>query len=317
MKRKHQFKPVTEFKALDANETIFFAKELEYLKARTYDILYPELMARRLFPLDSSADTGAKTITYQTWDHVGMAKLIHNYAEDLPNIELNATESTRLIYSSGVAFGYSLQDIRSAAYAGKPLEQRKANAARRQMLYLENQLAFNGDATTQIPPFINNSQTIKVTLSNGATGGSTTWATKTPDEIIKDINAMCSAIRTTTNGVETPNTLLLPEKQYTQIATTPRSTTSDATILGFVLSSNPFIREVIPVYNLSAAATNGTSDVAILYDRNPDKLTLEVPQDVEFLPVQEEGFMFNTPVHARTAGVIIYYPKSIAQADGI
>jgi len=308
MKRKAR-----QFINLDADEGIFFERELKYIKANSYDVLYPELLARRLFPVDSSADTGAATITYQSWDHIGMAKLIHMYSDDIPNIEITAKETTRKIYSEGVAFGYSLQEIRNARFAGKPLEQRKANAARRQVMYLENQLAFFGDASTDIPGFIGAPNINQVTIPVGA-GASTLWVNKTPDEIISDICAMVSSIRDVSNGVESPNTLLLPEAQYTLISCTPRSTTSDTTILSFVLASNAWISQIIPVYQLKGAGAGG-SDTMMLYDMSPDKLTLEIPQDIEFLPVQEKGFMFETPVHARTAGVIIYYPKSVAQGD--
>jgi hypothetical protein len=132
---------------------------------------------------------------------------------------------------------------------------------------------------------------------------------------------MTSAIRDTSNGVEAPNTLLLPESQYTLISTTPRSSTSDTTILEFVLSSNAWISEIVPVYNLKGAAPSSASydseDVAILYDRSAEKLWLETPQDVEFFPAQEKGLQFEVPAHMRTAGVIVAYPKSVAQLNGI
>ena len=305
-----------EFTNLDADLSMFFQRELEFIKAKTYDVQYPELLARQLFPVESSVDTGASTLVYQTYDHLGVAKIIKSYATDLPNVSATAKESIRKIYSAGVAYGYSVQDIRAARFAGKPLEQRLANAARRQYMYLENQLAFFGDATTDIPGFVNNANTISVTIKNNAAATSKLWINKTPDEIIEDVSDMVAAIRDTTNGVETPNTLLLPEAQYTLIATTPRSSVSDTTILRFLLASNPFITQIIPVYNLKGAGAS-TTDVMILYDRNPDKLTLEVPQDFEQFPVQEKGLMYEVPCHARTAGVVIYYPKSVAQGNGI
>jgi hypothetical protein len=321
--RKRQYRT---FVNLDADEGIFFETELEYMKARTYDVLYPELLARRLFPVDSSADPGAETISYSSWDHVGMAKLIHSYADDLPNVNVTAKKTTREVYSQAIAFGYSIQDIRAARFAGKPLDSRLAAAARRQMLQLENKLAFHGDDATlgypgvDIPGFINNANTNAVTIPQNGGATSTLWADKTPDEIIADVSLMTQTIRDVSNGVEAPNTLLLPEAQYTLIATTPRSSTSDTTILNFILSSNPWISEIIPTYELKGAAPAGAydgQDCMILYDRSADKLTLEIPQDVEFLPAQEKSLMFEVPVHSRTAGVIIYYPKSIAQGNGI
>lgn len=305
---------------LDESEGIFFERELLSIKARTYDVLYPELLARQLFPLDSTTDTGAQSVSYQSWDHAGMAKLIANYSDDLPNVEVNMKETIRKIYSEGIAFGYSIQDVRSARMAGKPLEQRKANAARRQLLQLENALAFDGDAATDIPDFINGANYNVVTPVDGG-GGTTDWLSKTADEIIADVSSMTASIRDGSNGVEAPNTLIIPETQYTHISTTPRSSTSDTTILDFLLKSNPFITTIMPCYNLKGkapvSAGYDSEDVGILYDRNPDKLWLETPQDVEMFAAQEKGLTFEIPSHMRTAGVIVAYPKSIARLYGI
>jgi len=314
------------FIALDEDEGIFFSKELEYVKARSYDRLYPELLARRLFPVDSSAHPGAATITYDSWDALGVAKIIHSYAQDLPASDVTAKQITRRIYSQGTSFHYSLQDIRAAQFAGKPLTQRQADSARRQMLQLENKIAFHGNDAAlgvpgiDIPGFINHPNVNAVTAPDGAST-TTNWSTKTSEEIIADICLMVETVRDVSNGVESPSILLLPESQYTLIACTPRTTTTETTILRWILESNPFISEIIPVYNLKgsipASVAYDSEDCAILYDRSPDKLTLEIPQDVEMLPVQEKALSFSVPVHSRNAGVLIYYPKSIAQLNGI
>ena len=305
---------------LDADEGIFFEKELEAVKAKSYDVQYPALKARSIFPLDSTTDSGASTVTYQSYDHIGMAKLCANYAMDLPNVEISAKETTRKVYGGAVAFSYSIQDIRAAAMAGKPLEARKAEAARRQLLQLENKLAFDGDSSTDIPSFITNANFNQITPVDGA-AGTTTWSTKTADEILADVQQMASTIRSVSKGVEMPDTLLLPESQYALIASTPRGSSSDTTILEFLLASNPWVQEVIPVYNLAGkapvSAAYDSEDVAILFNKSPEKLWLETPQDVELLSPQSKGLSFEVPGHIRTAGVIVAYPKSVATYYGI
>jgi len=307
-----------QYQNLDADTSLFLCSQLEYIKAKAMEIVYPELLARRLFPVDYSGDSSAQFIHVQSWDQVGMAKIINYYANDLPNVALvrSGPGESRRVYGIGVAFGYSIQDIRAARATGLGLEQRLANAARYAYLQKENELAMLGDTNLGIPGFVNNPNTTSVTLANNAAGTSKKWADKTADEIIKDIGDTIAAIRVASNGVETPNTLLLPEAQYTKIATTPRAATSDVTILEFVLQSNPFITAVIPVYQLKGAGAAAT-DVMIAYDRNPDKVSLVVTQDFEVLPAQEKAYMFEFPCHGRTAGVILWAPKSVAQANGI
>jgi len=313
-------KKVLNFVNMDANESIFFAEELEHVKSRSYDVQYPELLARKLFPVSNEVNSGAESMAYETYDHLGEAKLIHSYANDLPSVEVSGMKTTRQIYSTGISFGYSIQDIRNAKMAGKPLSQRKANACKRQMLVLENKIAWLGDAATNIPSFINNANITAVTIADGA-AGTTTWSTKTPAEIIADISNMTTSIVDSTNGVEIPDTLLLPISQYSLIADTPRASGTDTTILDFVLKSNAFLTQIIPVYELKAAApsaaTYDSTDCMIAYKRDPSKLTLEIPQDIEFMNPQEKALYYEVPVHARTAGVVIYYPKSIAQGNGI
>jgi len=310
-----------KYQNLDSDTQFYFERELEAVKAKSFDVVYPDLKARELFPLDSTTAPGAQTVSYQSFDMVGVAKLLSNYADDLPNVEVTGTETTRQIYGIGVAFMYSIQDIRASQMAGRPLEQRKANAAQRQLLRKENALAFNGDARTSIPPFINNPNFTATTPTDGAVGGLTTWESKSPDEILTDVTNMTIAIRDTTFGTEAPNTLILPEKQFALISTTARSSTSDTTILDFILASNAFVTSILPVYNLKGAApvnaAYDSEDCAILYDRNPDKLWLETPVSPEFFAAQERQLMFEVPGHMRTAGVICPYPKSVTQLNGI
>ena len=116
---------------LDADQTMFFQRELEHIKSRTYDIRYAELKARSLIPVSGEAGPGAESITYYQYDMVGVAKIIANYATDLPRADVRGKKFTSPVESLGASYGYSVQDIRAAAKAGKPLEQRKANAARR------------------------------------------------------------------------------------------------------------------------------------------------------------------------------------------
>jgi len=294
----------------DAGLSAFFENELRFVKARAYDVVYNELMARTLFPVSSEVDPGAESITYEQYDYVGVAKLIHAYASDLPSVEITGKQFVRKIWSEGISFNYSIQDVRAARYAGKDLNARKARAARRQMLALENKIAFHGDEEAGIPGFIMHPNILTADAAEA-------WTVSNQASILADLQAMVIAQRDATKGMESGNTLLLPDEQYTIMATTRLdSTATETTLLDYVLQKFPFIENVVSCYELKGAGEGG-EDCAILYRRDPEKLTLEVPQDVEFLDPQLDGFMYKVPVHARTAGVMIYCPLSIIRLDGI
>lgn len=301
---------------LDANENIFFQRQLEYIKSQTYDIKYPALKARELFPVSYEAGPAAKTITYRQFDQVGMAKIIANYSKDFNRVDITGKEFTANVRSLGDSYAYNFQEIRSAALTGMPLQQSRANAARRAILQLENQIALQGDADHNLSGFLTNPNITTTVVANDGDAGSTLWADKTPDQIIRDMNALVNGVVATTKGVETPNVLLLPIDQYTFISATPRSSTSDTTILQYFLNNNPFI-QVVDWLNELAGAGSGGADVMVCYDRNPDKLTLEIPSDFEQFPPQEQGLEFVINCHERIGGVNIYYPLSVAVGEGI
>ena len=310
---------------LDANETFFFARELEYIKSKSYDIEFPEMKAFKLIPISTEAGEGAQAITYAQFEEVGLARVIESYADDLPRADIRGKEYTTQVKSIGCSYGYSVQEIRSSIYVGRSLTQRQANAARRANDQKVNRLAWFGDPVYNILGLLNTPNIPVSLVPNDGSGASTLWVNKTPDLILRDLNLITNSIVALTKGVEMPNTVILPVAQYTLIASTPRSTTSDTTILEYFIQNNPFITTVDWVPELAGAGvpTNtgpggGTgTDVFIAYDKNPDKLTMEIPMPFTQYPPQERGLEFVVPCESRYGGIITYYPLSLSIGEGI
>ena len=129
----------------DASDaSVFFARELDYVKSQSYDVEYPEFTALKLFPVSSEINPGAETVTYYSYDKTGMAKIISNYATDLPRADVKGKPTTAIIKSLGDSYGYSIQEMRASAMAGKSLDARKAESARYQIDYLNSKIAWNG-----------------------------------------------------------------------------------------------------------------------------------------------------------------------------
>ena len=84
----------------DSNESMFLQRQLDYIKTQTYDIKYAELKARKLIPVSSEADPGAEKIFYRSYDQSGIAKIIANYADDLPRASLSQAKTGLIIMST-------------------------------------------------------------------------------------------------------------------------------------------------------------------------------------------------------------------------
>ena len=305
--------------------SVFFARELDHVKAKSYDVEYPELTALNTFPISSEADSGAETITYYTYDKTGLAKIIDNYSTDLPRADVTGKPSLAVIKSVGDSYGYSAQEMRASRLAGKSLDTRKAESARYQIDSIINKIAWRGDEESGLMGVLSAGQNIPLfTITAGADSSKTTWLEKTADEILMDVNGMQKQVAKVTKNVERPDTLCVPADVYMDISTRRIPDTS-TTVKAFLLEHAPYLKEIISTAELDAdsvdtnpyAKAAGGQGVAFLFKNDPMKLTLENPMPFYQYPLQVRNLETVIPCEARTAGVIVYYPLSALIAVGV
>lgn len=320
----------TRFDSAD-QASVFFARELDYVKAQSYDVEYPELTALSLFPQTSEADPGAETVTYYTYDRTGLAKIIDNYSTDLPRADVNGKPSYAQIKSIGASYGYSAQEMRASRLAGKSLDTRKAESARYQNDVLTNKIAWMGDADSGLLGVLSSAQNIPLyTIPVGGTSGKTKWTEKTADEILLDINGMAKQVARVTKNVERPDTLCVPADVYMDISTR-QVPGINATVMSFVLEHAPYIKEIVSTAELDVdspetnpyaegapgVAQNAGVGVAFLFKNDVNKLALEIPMPFYQYPLQVKGLETLIPCESRVAGMIVYYPLSCLIAVGV
>jgi hypothetical protein len=296
---------------LDAGETAVLARQLEYIYAQTYDVKYAELKARRFIPVDTSVDPGAEFYTYRQWDMFGMAEIIANYADDLPRVDVLAKEFPAPIKSLGASYGYSIQDLRRSAMAGSQLDSRRAMATRRANEQAVDQIAAFGNADAGLTGFTNHANVPLVAPDNAP------WSSATALQIIPDLNKLANAIVTASLEVFEPDTLVLDTASFQIINTKPMSTTGDAdkTVLRFFLDNNPYIRNIDQWTKLTDAGAAGVTRL-VCYKRDPEVLSLVIPQEFEQFPPQARNLEFVIPTHSRIGGVSVRYPLAMAYMDG-
>ena len=306
----------------DADDaSVFFARELDYIKAKTYDRLYPELTALKLFPVSSEVNPGAETTTYYGYEKTGFAKIIQNYATDLPRTDVKGKPTTAHIKSIGDSYGYSVQEMRASRYAGKSLDVRKAESARYAIDREINRIAWAGDEEAGLMGVLsawNNVPLYTPDLNGGGT--STQFKDKTPEEILRDFSGAIASMAALTMDVERPDTIAAASDAYVYLSTTPRSALSDKTILMWLLDNLPDIKEIVRCPELngnSGINPYAGQNVMILYRNDSDKLTIENPLLFYQYPVQPVKLEMEIPCEARTAGAILYYPLSILIVPGI
>lgn len=300
---------------LDEAHSIFFTRNLEQVRAQAYNTKFPAFKAKMLIPVDGSIDPGVEVITYEQYTEVGMAKIISDYAQDLPRADVKGKEFQSTVKTIGTSYGYSIQEAESAAFARKPLKQLKANAAKKANDLQVDKLARNGSAAHNLLGMLNQPNATTYVIPNGA-AGDTEWTTKTPDEILADLNGIAAAIVETTLEVEIPDTLVLPTAQYNLIAGLSMGDGRTGTVLKYFLETNPYIKNVFSWYALNNAGAS-SADRMVCYRRDPDALQLIIPLEFQQLPPQDRALETVVPCRSRFGGVVLYYPLSMAYGDGI
>lgn len=297
------------------DNALFLARELEYIVPRSFDVLQAPLKATTLLPVSSDVPAASKSFVYKSFKEYSTgARAIANYADDLPRVEIDATSVTGYTNEYGLSYDISIQDLRIAAANGLALEQRKANAVTRGMAQKLNTMAFYGDAPNRITGWFT-AAGINAAPVAGANVGAKLWANKTADLILKDLNEPLIYVKDNTNGVEIPNTIVLPLAQYSLIKTMPRAAGTDTTILEFFLATNPGV-SVEEAAELKGAFA-GDTDGMIVYVKSEDKACLEMPMaPVRYAP-QWTNLAYVVNYSMIFGGFVLRYPKSQCFRYGI
>lgn len=288
---------------LDEGTSIFLARELDYVKAKVYEKEHPALTATTLFPVSNEVPDYAKTFTYGVFDAVGMAKIIADYSDDLPNVGVNFREETGKVWSLGNFYEYSLQEIRESQATGKNLQTRLPNAARRAHDIAVNDLVFKGNANYGIVSIFDHPN-IPVTVSAGWSDGQTA---------ISEVEDAFTAVETLTNSLHSPNVIALPPSKF-KILSKP--------LTGTGISFREYFDKQYPgitwmrVNELENIDGNGTKG-ALIFERDIDNASIEIPQPFEQLPPQANNLAFKVPCHSRATGVIVYLPLTLHLIKGI
>lgn len=293
----------------------FFVSQLAHTEAGVFARQYEPMQYQLLVPVSTEAGEWADSIRYETADVTGRGKRIDGKADDIPYVDIQSSEKSLGVAPAGIGYQYSQQEIIQSAYLRKPLSSARMVAAMEGFQRHINDVALFGEGEFQ--GLFKHSAIPKGNRPSGKA-----WAVASPDEILADLNAGMLQVFNASAKNDVPNTIVLPSDQYTKIATTPRSSTSDTTILEYFLANN--IRKamrgdnvtVAPGFGLETAGTGGTTR-ALFYVKTQERLVMHIPQMLRFLAPQLVNLSVKVPGTYRYAGVEVRYTKSAFYMEAI
>lgn len=309
---------------IDAGEMGYLPRQLLYKLREVKEVKYAELKGRQFAPISNEVPPGAETHSYEVFDRTGRAKVGSNYEGRAPRADVKVSEVMGKIDVVRMAYGWTVQDLRAAAFTGRSLPVARGMACRAAMEFGIDENLANGTPNSGLTGLINNGD-IPVYTSDGNSGSNTltgatlSWSTATGPQMIADVNLLVAAVRVATKEVEMNGKsvdIVLPTAAYNAIATTPYSTLQPETTMSVLLRTSPWIRSINSWYRLTGAGVSARNR-AIFYTRDPMNLQGQIPLEIMQHPPEQEALEFLVEMEARVAGVDVYYPLSGAYLDGV
>jgi hypothetical protein len=309
---------------IDAQSAVGFVTPAFYNIERTvYQRKYPSFDYASLIPVVTEGSPWGRGVLFRSSDIAGKAEFLSGKGFDMPYADVTRDQFLKGFELAGIGYEWSLEEINIAALEGRQLGSEKGEAARKvaeQMLW---NVAMTGTTEKNWTGLVNDAGVTATTATADGTGSSALWSTKTPDQILRDINAAITGIFTGTNEVEMADTVLLPTARWLSISTVPRTSTSDRTILSYLQENNVYTAEtgrpltIRGLRNLATAGGSGTARM-IAYRRDPEVLRFHLPMPHQFLPpFQKSSMTWEVAGIMRTGGTEIRLPKAVAYVDGI
>lgn len=295
----------------------FLIGQLSHIESKLYEVQYKHITYPDVVPVSNEAGEAATSVTYFFMDGRTVAKFVGSNSLDVPISEIGTNKVVVPVELAATGYQYSDEELRQAIVLGHSLPQLKANMARRGYEELAQRVCMTGDTSYNIPGFINNTNVTANTVVDPGSG--TEWVNKTPAQILFDVNDLMGDIFVDSLQIERPDTLALPTAQWNYIAGTPRSDTSDMTILAWLVANSPYLTStdsVIPLTELAGAGAGGT-DRMIAYTKDIDKVVFHIPMPLRFSEPQRKGRGYEVPGEAKMSGVEFRYPGSARYGDGI
>ena len=242
----------------------------------------------------------------------------------IPIVQASVDKGVYKAHTFAAALRVMWQDMQRANFIGRSLDNLLQDGVR--MAYDKHMDAnvYVGITEYGTTGLVNNPDAVETTAANGA-AGTATWATKTPQEILKDVNdALAAGWGANANDpTAIPNHILIPYEQYLYIMTTMVTDLATETIYDFLMKNNAATKAggdlfIGPTVWCKGAGT-GSKDRMVVYnnDRRFAKMDELVPLSRIMSAPVVTSVCYDTAYMANISEVQIFYPTSIRYVDGI
>lgn len=296
----------------------FFGNELEQIRPQLYEKKYPQFKGRILVPVTNDIHPGAMSITERGVDEVGEAEFITDLGDDAPQVEVvKDQEDTYYMRMLGLKYGWTLQELRNAQFAGRSLDTSKAFACRRGIeRFIDKGLLLTQSVggRTLYGLFGLSGSVAPLTYAYPLVGD---VKDQSAEDLFRMLMNFASYVPAQTKEIETVDTLVMSPTLKFHLQNTNMGDANRSSVLKYFFESQDAIKSVETSHYLeNGGGHGGAGGTSRLMCYRKDKEVLEgLVNEFEQLPTEWKGMRSETLCIARVGGVKVRLPKAIAQLD--
>lgn len=299
----------------------FYVNQLDNLDKKLYEPLFNTTWGRDIalrsgitmanestsFIRSSFGGVGTQSATGKPW--------LSPNTTTLPGVSINGERVTLPLRLLGQEISYSSVELERSQLLGQPIDSQKFSALNSMYQMATDEMVYIGDTAVGATGLVNSS----LVTAGAVTGG--IWTSKTPDEILADVNEMIQAAWAASGYAVCPDKLLLPPQQFGYIAGQKIGTSGTVSILTFLEDNSISLRvngrklDIQPVKWLDGRGASGADRMAA-YTNSEDRVRFPL------VPIRREtpyylGIKFNAPYIWAFGEVEFPYPETVIYRDGI
>lgn len=256
----------------------------------------------------------------------GGKNFIGKNSNAINGIALDIGKTSQPLYLWGMEVGYTLPELLSAQQMGRPVDDQKYKGMQLKYQMDIDEMVYIGDTVIGREGLVNSSLVTAGFVAPGVAGG-TAWTTKTPDEILNDVNSLIQASWAAAGYAVCPSKLLLPPSQFAYITSQKVSNAGNVSILTFLEDNSISLKingkklDIQPCKwlvgrGVAAGSPEAATDRMVAYTQDKNRVRYPLVP-LQRTPLEYRSLYQLTTYFGRLGVVELVYSEVIRYADGI
>jgi hypothetical protein len=296
----------------------FGTNNLQAIQSEIEEVLYLNFRLDKFVPINNAIAEGANSYAYRVKNQYGEANFIDSYGKNAQSADVSYELLSSVILQGGIDAMWSLQEVRSANFAGIPLQTDTIDAATRACMNHIEKVGLVGDASKGFEGLTNNSdiptETAATTLANASDAAD--YINDYINKVIVDTNTIAS------NRITTGLTVYLPVTQFNFLATKKYSDVADKSVMDYLKTfnawtaqtGNPIMFESVIEF---AGAGAGSADRMLIGFNEKSVMEMGNPIMPRVINLMNEGRYFRAPLEYSISQLNVKRPGACLYVDGV